>query len=405
VSRRWTYGSLVLVLALLVALPLRLLGRRPAPRHPAIRRYADRPPKIRLCPGLTIVTAVSQPLGDYESIKTVESIADGVVHLKYSSERTVQDLFDVEPHFERLTLRRGIRLEDVRSGTLYLEQFYPPLPEVIPGTTAIGTSAALLDSLKTKGEAPLGIFLGFNGAPGLDRSGHPNIYDFAVQATVRRVEVAPVMIPVLVDGERVALPTIHARGDFFGDINEFYFLDDTANAIALEYHLGVGAARAVSDSDAKMLSIPAVKAGSDRDVLKVTKIGTRCTGDGLEEAEFERALEAGEAASIYDIYFGFGSDTIREESEPRLREIATVLRRHPRWKIRIEGHTDAIGDSVANQQLSERRAAAVRTALVTRHFVDPANLTTAGFGQSRPTDTNATMEGRARNRRVELIRE
>ena len=199
-SRRWTYGSLVLVLALLVALPLRLLGRRPAPRHPAIRRYADRPPKIRLCPGLTIVTAVSQPLGDYESIKTVESIADGVVHLKYSSERTVQDLFDVEPHFERLTLRRGIRLEDVRSGTLYLEQFYPPLPEVIPGTTAIGTSAALLDSLKTKGEAPLGIFLGFNGAPGLDRSGHPTIYDFAVQATVRRVEVAPVMIPVLVDG-------------------------------------------------------------------------------------------------------------------------------------------------------------------------------------------------------------
>ena len=107
---------------------------------------------------------------------------------------------------------------------------------------------------------------------------------------------------------------------------------------------------------------------------------------------------------MYDIYFDFNSDRIREESEPTLQEIAAVLARHPAWKLGIEGHTDSIASDRFNLELSQRRAAAVRTALTGRFGIDGGRLTTAGYGESRPKDRNDTPEGRARNRRVELVR-
>jgi outer membrane protein OmpA-like peptidoglycan-associated protein len=107
---------------------------------------------------------------------------------------------------------------------------------------------------------------------------------------------------------------------------------------------------------------------------------------------------------VYSIYFSFNSDVIREESEPTLKELGDIMRRHPDWKLAVNGHTDAIGGDQYNLDLSKRRAAAVKTALVTKYGIDAARFTTAGFGKSQPKDTNDTLEGRARNRRVELIR-
>ena len=66
---------------------------------------------------------------------------------------------------------------------------------------------------------------------------------------------------------------------------------------------------------------------------------------------------------------------------------------------------DAIGGDAANLELSNRRADAVKQALATRYHVDPAKLTTAGFGATKPKESNDTAEGRARNRRVELARQ
>ena len=81
-----------------------------------------------------------------------------------------------------------------------------------------------------------------------------------------------------------------------------------------------------------------------------------------------------------------------------------VLRRNPDWKLSVEGHTDAIASEQYNLDLSARRAAAVRTALGSRFGIAAARLTTAGLGESSPRDRNDTLEGRARNRRVELVR-
>ena len=107
---------------------------------------------------------------------------------------------------------------------------------------------------------------------------------------------------------------------------------------------------------------------------------------------------------IYGIYFDFASDRIKEESEPVLSEIAQVLRANPTWNLNVEGHTDSIGSDADNLDLSRRRSAAVKQALTTRYKIDLDRLQTSGYGESRPKDRNDTMEGRARNRRVELVK-
>jgi outer membrane protein OmpA-like peptidoglycan-associated protein len=110
-------------------------------------------------------------------------------------------------------------------------------------------------------------------------------------------------------------------------------------------------------------------------------------------------------AEVDGIYFDFAKATIRAESAPVLQAIADLMVKYPSWKLRVEGHTDSAGGVAANHDLSIRRAMAVRQALVYRHFVEPERLTPAGVGASRPKDTNRTPEGRARNRRVELVRQ
>lgn len=384
------------------------------------------PARIPLCPGLTIVTAVSQSDGDYESIKTIETVTDQNVRLKYSAERLKQDWLSNEaPTLQRLTMYRTMRAEDLKSANLYLQQFYDKLPETIPGTTAIGTSADVLTALKTKGEAEIGIFIAFSSDElSLDREMHPNVYDNQMIAKIERVGTAPVMLPVIVNDVRTELPTIQARGDFFGDQAEFFFLDDPTNPIALKYRIGIGAIKPVDAETAKMFGTK-VSPGGDRDVLQVVKISYQCaapiaaqtatTGTGSQMpasgtmtsagAALEQSLTQTGKAEVYDIHFSFNSDQLREESEPTLRAIAAILNQHADWRLSIEGHTDNVASDNYNLELSRKRAAAVKAALVSRYSIEAGRLTTAGYGEARPKDTNDTLEGRARNRRVELIRQ
>jgi outer membrane protein OmpA-like peptidoglycan-associated protein len=81
-----------------------------------------------------------------------------------------------------------------------------------------------------------------------------------------------------------------------------------------------------------------------------------------------------------------------------------IMQQNPDWKLSVSGHTDNIGGAKFNVALSQRRAAAVKDALVTRFKIAPGRLQTNGYGASSPLDTNDTLEGRARNRRVELQR-
>ena len=118
---------------------------------------------------------------------------------------------------------------------------------------------------------------------------------------------------------------------------------------------------------------------------------------------YESLAETGRVAT-QGIFFDTGSDRIRPESTPTLREIAAMLTQHADLKLLIEGHTDNVGQAAANQTLSEQRAAAVKTTLVDSFGVGADRLTTSGFGASKPATKNETAEGRQQNRRVELVK-
>ncbi len=104
------------------------------------------------------------------------------------------------------------------------------------------------------------------------------------------------------------------------------------------------------------------------------------------------------------VLFDTGSDRIRPESTPTLKEIGTMLKEHADLKLVIEGHTDNVGAAASNQSLSEKRAAAVRQYLISTYGVDEGRLQAKGFGASKPSTTNDTPEGRQQNRRVELVK-
>jgi outer membrane protein OmpA-like peptidoglycan-associated protein len=341
-----------------------------------IQAIAD---KIPLCAGLTIVTAISQRDGDYESIKTVESDDGETLRLKYSSEQPLDGT-----KIRRLSVSRVLRVSDLRDAHLYLQVFQNTAPSTVPGTTAIGTSRAVLAALKSKGEAELGIFDLPNAPLSADPENHPSLFDYQRVAKIKRVEVAPVLLTMIVNDVKTQLPAIHAIGDYDGDKAEFYFLDDDTNPLALKYQI----AGASSDG-----------------TLQVIKIAYQCTAPPVGASRLERALAENKRAAVYSIYFSFNSDQPRPESDPTLKELGELLRRHADWKLTIEGHTDAIGGDEKNLDLSKRRSAAVKTALVGRYQVDASRLSTTGYGKSQPKDTNDTPEGRARNRRVELVRE
>jgi outer membrane protein OmpA-like peptidoglycan-associated protein len=119
----------------------------------------------------------------------------------------------------------------------------------------------------------------------------------------------------------------------------------------------------------------------------------------------EQHLALDKRVDVYGIYFDFASDRLRPESAPVLAEIAAVLAKNEGWKLNINGHTDNVGSDASNLELSRLRATSVKNALVERYGVAAGRLSTGGFGASQPQAKNDTPEGRARNRRVELIRQ
>jgi outer membrane protein OmpA-like peptidoglycan-associated protein len=79
------------------------------------------------------------------------------------------------------------------------------------------------------------------------------------------------------------------------------------------------------------------------------------------------------------------------------------LKEHADWKIRVEGFTDNVGSRIENRKLSRDRADAVMSWLAA-HGIDSGRLSSRGYGEARPVATNKTAEGRAKNRRVQLVR-
>ena len=108
-------------------------------------------------------------------------------------------------------------------------------------------------------------------------------------------------------------------------------------------------------------------------------------------------------ASIYGIYFDTGKADLKPESDATLAEISKLLAANPALKLHVVGHTDNVGTLASNMTLSKQRADAVVAALVSKYHVSAARLLAAGVGPLAPVANNKTEDGRAKNRRVELV--
>lgn len=343
--------------------------------------------KAPLREGLTVVTAIHEPgRGDFESIKQVDALTGERVHLVYHSEPR---------RGAKISSARSVLREDLKSARKYRNFFNSNEDKTYPGWTALGPSRAVLDDLARTGEAQFT----FQVRGGSDRD--------ALSGTLKRV--GPMKFPVLVNGNRVELDAVHAEGAFGDYKAEFYFLDDPVQPLTLHYRT-YGTyppeLQARLDELVKKTGRALPTLSEHRlDVVKIEYPPADKGGRDEPVENLEQKLEASGRAEVYGIYFDFGSATIKPESEPVIREIAALLAKNAGWKLSIEGHTDNIGGDVHNLNLSKQRAAAVRTVLVDLHSVAADRLTTAGYGASRPKESNDTLAGRARNRRVELVRQ
>jgi outer membrane protein OmpA-like peptidoglycan-associated protein len=110
-------------------------------------------------------------------------------------------------------------------------------------------------------------------------------------------------------------------------------------------------------------------------------------------------------AAVYGIYFDTGKSTIKPESAQAIAEVAKLLKADPALNIFVVGHTDNQGTVDGNLKLSQDRGDAVLQALIRDHGIAPARLRAQGCGQFAPVASNDSDEGRAKNRRVELVKQ
>lgn len=137
--------------------------------------------------------------------------------------------------------------------------------------------------------------------------------------------------------------------------------------------------------------------GHNLSVLRIEQMKQEITANDILDALNKDGYIA------LDILFDTGKSTIQEESLPIVDQIFELMKSDPTLKVSIEGHTDNVGDAASNKKLSSDRARAVMDALVTKG-VDKTSVSFIGWGQEKPVADNRTDEGRAKNRRVEIVK-
>jgi OmpA-OmpF porin, OOP family len=119
--------------------------------------------------------------------------------------------------------------------------------------------------------------------------------------------------------------------------------------------------------------------------------------------EMSKAINSSGRIALYGIFFDTNKADIKPESRPALEEIAKFLKNEPNLKLHVVGHTDNVGGYESNLGLSKRRAEAVVAALTKEYAIAANRLTPNGVAYLAPVAVNTTEEGRAKNRRVELV--
>lgn len=124
-----------------------------------------------------------------------------------------------------------------------------------------------------------------------------------------------------------------------------------------------------------------------------------------DAASFGNDLKSTGHVAVYDIYFDTGKSVVKPESDAALDEIAKLLNADAGLKVYVVGHTDNVGGMDYNMKLSQTRAEAVMNALVGKYGIATARLKSYGVASLAPVASNDTEEGRAKNRRVELVKQ
>jgi OOP family OmpA-OmpF porin len=126
----------------------------------------------------------------------------------------------------------------------------------------------------------------------------------------------------------------------------------------------------------------------------------------IADAKFmSEGINATGHVAIYGIYFDFNKADVKPESEPALKEITKLLQQNTKLKIYVVGHTDNVGGLDYNMKLSQQRAEAVVKELISKYKITPDRLKAGGVGPLAPVTSNDTEEGKAKNRRVELVKQ
>ena len=339
--------------------------------------------RIQFGTGTTFVETLSAVGADRESVHRVRLAADSGLHFEWRFEE-VRENGD--------TLRRVHRYFEARADLATarrLRWFHDEnAPEAHPGYMMHAISRSTYRRMREGGPDSLqvmtvdrGLDLGPLRSLGLGGGGRTTPVRW--RGTIAPASPGTVPFPVLLNGRRVELRALPLRGDFTARQGrwqpQLWVLADSAYPLILKW---VGAF------------------GATGNVLQTTRIDLP-----IDAGTVERELSESCRAELAGIYFAFNSAHVAPASDLTIASIAGILARHPEWTATLEGHTDSIGSSAANKSLSERRVAAVRARLVERHQVNPVRLKLAGHGAAQPREPNGTIEGRARNRRVELVRD
>ncbi len=182
------------------------------------------------------------------------------------------------------------------------------------------------------------------------------------------------------------------------DLGDFrYYLARTDSGEAAPRIVSIVTSRG---SDAGFIHITEVYDAAPADQITTTQ---PITPEPAPELSLAATLQASGRAVLEDLDFGSGADTLEGKDYPSLTSLAAWLIKEPTARIVLVGHTDAVGSLEANTGLSQRRAQAVVDQLVADYGVSAEQLQAAGAGYLAPRAPNLTGDGRARNRRVEVV--
>jgi hypothetical protein len=307
--------------------------------------------------GMQITTTFANEFGrDADATTIVDTVSADKVRVSYASTRG-------------LSVNRDILVKDRRDARTYVLGYASKMPPIIPGTTSLGISQAVLQDLRSLGRTELSLIHSEN----LDR--------INCELTTTGIDVK---VPVIVEDRVFDVPTIHTSakcgsGSRTGT-GQLIFVNDLANPVLIE----------------------SVLQFSWEDRPRTERITRVVAGLGLH-AEMVQSLNRLGTYDVYGLHFDFDSATLKPVTQRLVRDIATMFQENPNWVIQIAGHTDSIGGETYNMGLSQKRSEAIRAALI-REGIAPDRLIAIGFGMNKPKADNGSIAGRAINRRVEFRR-